>query len=53
MPRGGAAGSYGAFFFFLVYGNSILFFVMAAPIYIPINTVGGIPFLHTLSSIYF
>ena len=30
----------------------ILFSIVAAPIYIPINNVGGFTFLHTLSSIY-
>jgi len=39
---------------FLVFcGSSILFSIVAAPIYIPINTVGGFPFLHTLSNIYY
>ena len=33
--------------------TSILFSTMAAPIYIPTNSVGGFPFLHTLSSIYY
>ena len=28
-----------------------MFFIVAAPIYIPINSAGGLPFLHTLSSI--
>ena len=37
---------------FLVFkGTSILFCIVAAPIYIPINSVGGSPSLHTLSSI--
>ena len=34
-------------------GTSILFFIVAVPIYIPTNSVGGFPFLHTLSSIYY
>ena len=39
---------------FLVFeGSSILFSVAATPINIPTNSVGGFPFLHTLSSIYF
>ena len=39
---------------FLVFkGTSILFLIVAAPIYIPTNSVGGLPFLHTLSSIYY
>ena len=33
--------------------SSILFPIVAAPIYIPTNSVGGFPFLHTLSSIYY
>ena len=31
----------------------MLFSIVAAPVYIPINSVGGFPFLHTLSSIYY
>ena len=39
---------------FLVFcGSSILFSIVAAPIYFPINTVGGFPFLHNLSNIYY
>ena len=39
---------------FLVFeGTSILFFIVAAPIYILSNSVGGFLFLHTLSSIYY
>ena len=39
---------------FLVFiGTSILFSMVALPMYIPINSVGGFPFLHTLSSIYY
>ena len=34
-------------------GTSVLFSIVAALIYIPINGVGGVPFLHTLSSIYY
>ena len=48
MPRSGIARSYGdSIFSFL--RNSILFSIVAATIYIPNNTVGGFPFLHTLS----
>ena len=37
---------------FLVFeGASILFSIVAAPIYIPTNSVRGFPFLHTLSNI--
>ena len=38
--------------FLVSLGISILFSVVAVPIYIPVNSVGGFPFLHTLSSIY-
>ena len=34
-------------------GTSILFFVVAAPVYIPTNSVRRFLFLHTLSSIYY
>ena len=44
-------GSQGNSLFLLFQGNSILFSVMAVPIYIPINSEGGFPFLYTLSSI--
>ena len=38
---------------FLVFeGTAILFSRVAVPMYIPTNSVGGFPFLHTLSSIY-
>ena len=35
------------------YGISLLFSIVAVPIYIPTNSVGGFPFLHTLSSFYY
>ena len=39
---------------FLVFqGASILFSIVAAPIYIPTNSVGVFSFLHILSSIYY
>ena len=39
---------------FLVFkGNSILFSTVAAPIYIPTNSIRGVTFLHSLSSIYY
>ena len=37
--------------FLVFWRNSILFSIVAAPIYVPTNNVGGFPFLHTLSSI--
>ena len=38
---------------FLVFqGTSILFSIVAVPIYISTNSVGGFPFLHILSCIY-
>ena len=38
---------------FLVFkGTSLLFSIAAAPICIPINSIGGFPLIHTLSSIY-
>ena len=38
--------------FFFFKENSILFSMVAASIYIPINNARGFPFLPTLSSIY-
>ena len=38
--------------FFVSYGTSIVFFIVAVPVYIPTNSIGRFPFLHTLSSIY-
>ena len=49
MPRSGIARSYGNSEFF--WGTSILFSIVTASAYIATNTVGGFPFLHTLSSI--
>ena len=38
---------------FLVFkGAPIMFSIVTVPIYIPTNSVGGFPFLHTSSSIY-
>ena len=48
MPRGGIVRSYGSSVF---WGSSILFSIVVVPIYIPTNSVGVFPFLHTLSSI--
>ena len=52
MPRSGIAGSYGSSIFFFFWGIAILFSIVAAPVYIPISSVGGFPFLHTLSGTY-
>ena len=38
--------------FLVFWGTSMLFSIVAAPIYIPTDSVGGFPFLYTLSSIY-
>ena len=50
MPMDGIARLYGSFIFSFL-GTFILFSIVAAPIYIPLNSVGGF-FLHTLSSIH-
>ena len=42
--------SYGSYVFVFV-GTSMLFSIVAVPIHIPTNSVGGFPFLYTLSSI--
>ena len=41
-----------AMLFAIFQGISILFSIVAALVCIPTNSVGGFPFLHTLSSIY-
>ena len=43
MPKSGFAGSYGNSVFSF-WGTSILFSIVAVPIYIPTNSVGGFPF---------
>ncbi|MQJ84057.1 DUF3704 domain-containing protein [Escherichia coli] len=50
MPKSGIAGSYGTSMYrFLRYLNT--FSIVVVPAYIPTNSAGGFPFLHTLSSI--
>ena len=49
MPRTGIVESYGSS---VLWGTSILFSIVVIPIYIPTNSVGGFPFLHTLFNIY-
>ena len=34
-------------------GNSLLFSIVAARIYIPINSIGEFPFLHALTNTYY
>ena len=50
-PRSGIAASHGSSIFSFE-GTSIEFFIVAVSIRIPINSVGGFLFIHTLSSIY-
>ena len=49
MPRSGIAESCSSCIFSVL--RNLLFFIVV-PIYIPTNTIGGFPSLHTLSSIY-
>ena len=49
IPKSGSARSYDNFSF---KGNCIPFSIVVVPIYIPTNSIGGFPSLHTLSSIY-
>ena len=58
MPRSGTARSYGTsifsfVFIFLKNLHAVLQHEVAAPIYIPTNSIRWFPFLHTLSSIYY
>ena len=39
--------------FLVFWGISILFSLAAVPIYIPTSSVGGFPFLRTLSNIWY
>ena len=49
MPKSGIAGSYGSSMYRLL-STSILFSIVAVPVYIPTNSAGGFPFLHSPSS---
>ena len=51
MPRNGIAGHM-ATPLLVFWGTSMLFSIVAVPIYIPTNNIGGFLFLHILSSIY-
>ena len=53
MPRSGIAGSYGNSISLVFWGASILFSTVAAPIYIPTNSVGEFPFLHPFQLLLF
>ena len=50
VPRNGIAGLY-AVFNLVSKETSILFSIIIVPNYLPTNSVGGLPFLHTLFSI--
>ena len=52
MPRSRIAGLL-VILFLVFLGTSILFSRVTAPTYMPTYSVGGFPFLHTLSSIYY
>ena len=48
----GIAGSL-LILYLVFWGTSILFSIPVIPIYIPTNTEGGFPFIHTFSSIHY
>ena len=50
MPKSGVLGHM-VVLYLVFWSTSILFSVVVVPNYIPTNSVGGFPFLHTLSSI--
>jgi len=50
-PGGGLLDHMATLFLVFLGGTSVLFSIVAAPIYIPTNSVGGLPFLHTLLNI--
>ena len=52
MLKNGIAGTYGTFRFSFL-GTFLLFSIVAAPIYMLINSVWGFLFLHTLFSAYY
>ena len=53
IPRRGIAGSYGSSPFSFLGGTSVLFSTVAAPVYIPTNSVGGLPLLQSLQHLLF